>query len=183
MAAPTTAILAAETSNPILPNGTFFVELLAFVVILLILWKWVVPPLSKAMSDRQEMIRKQVEQAKQTEEQLAAAQSKYDAAIEEARIEASKIRDDARAQGAQILEELKAKAQAESDRVIERGREQLAAERDSLVRELRGDIGRLSVELAGRIVGESLADEARKRGTVDRFLTEIEATETETAAR
>jgi F-type H+-transporting ATPase subunit b len=174
LAAPTTTVLAEAASNPLLPNATFFVELVAFIIILVILWKYVVPPLSKAMSDRQEMIRKQVEQAKETELQLQKAQSKYDEAIEEARVNAAKIRDDARAQGAQILEELRTKAQAESDRIVERGREQLSAERDSLVRELRDDIGRLSVDLAARIVGESLANEAQQRGTIDRFLSQID---------
>ncbi len=57
---------------------------------------------------------------------------------------------------------------------MERGREQLSAERDALVRELRDDIGRLSVDLAARIVGESLADEARQSGTIDRFLAQVD---------
>ena len=63
-----------------------------------------------------------------------------------------------------------AKAREESDRIIAAGREQLAAERQTIVRELRAEVGTLAVDLAGKIVGESLADEARRRGTVERFL-------------
>ena len=48
------------------------------------------------------------------------------------------------------------------------------AQRASIVRELRAEIGTLAVDLASRIVGESLADEARRTGTVDRFLTELD---------
>ena len=68
-----------------------------------------------------------------------------------------------------------AKAREESDRIIAAGKEQLAAERQTIVRELRTEVGTLAVDLAGRIVGESLADEARQRGTVERFLTELDA--------
>jgi F-type H+-transporting ATPase subunit b len=67
------------------------------------------------------------------------------------------------------------KAREESDRIIAAGKEQLAAERQTIVRELRADVGTLAVDLASRIVGESLADEARRRGTVDRFLRDLEA--------
>ena len=50
---------------------------------------------------------------------------------------------------------------------------ELAAQRESIVRDLRSEVGTLAVDLAGRIVGESLADEARNRGTVERFLGEL----------
>jgi F-type H+-transporting ATPase subunit b len=49
----------------------------------------------------------------------------------------------------------------------------LQTERQTIVRQLRAEIGSLAVELAGRIVGESLEDEARRRGTVTRFLEEL----------
>ena len=66
-----------------------------------------------------------------------------------------------------------AQAREESERVIAAGREALAAERTTIVRQLRAELGSLAVDLAGRIVGESLADEARRRGTVERFLEEL----------
>jgi F-type H+-transporting ATPase subunit b len=67
------------------------------------------------------------------------------------------------------------KAQEERDRIIAAGNEQLAAERQTIIRELRAEVGTLAVDLASRIVGESLADEARQRGTVERFLSDLEA--------
>jgi F-type H+-transporting ATPase subunit b len=50
----------------------------------------------------------------------------------------------------------------------------LDAQRASVVAELRADLGRVAVDLAGKVVGESLEDEARQRRTVDRFLAELE---------
>ena len=85
-------------------------------------------------------------------------------------------RQEAAAEREAIRQELLVKAREESERIIAVGREQLAAERQTIIHELRGTVGTLAVELAGRIVGESLEDEARRRGTVDRFLADLDAT-------
>ncbi|MDP9429372.1 MAG: F0F1 ATP synthase subunit B, partial [Actinomycetota bacterium] len=103
-----------------------------------------------------------------------AALEQYRAQLAEARTEAAQIRDQARAEGQQILEELRAQAQQESARIVARGEEQLATSRQQVVNELRGQIGRLAVDLAGRVVGESLEDQARRSGTVDRFLDQLD---------
>jgi F-type H+-transporting ATPase subunit b len=166
-------VLAAEDLF-LVPNGTIIAELIAFLIILFILHRYVVPRLQKAMTDRQKMIEDQIEESKQAKERLEAAEKQYKEAMDEARTEAAKIRDDARAQGTAILEDLRRQAQAEQDRIVAQGREQLAAERQQLVAELRSELGRLAVELAGRIVGESLEDEARRAGTVERFLGELD---------
>src|SRR5918911_798429 len=65
-------------------------------------------------------------------------------------------------------------AQAEAQRIIDQAHAQIDADRQLAFTQLRAEIGQLSVELAGRIVGESLEDESRRRGTVDRFLDELE---------
>jgi F-type H+-transporting ATPase subunit b len=57
---------------------------------------------------------------------------------------------------------------------VARGEEQLAAQRGQVVRELRGEIGTLAVELSEKIVGQRLSDDAAIRGTVDAFLADIE---------
>jgi F-type H+-transporting ATPase subunit b len=106
----------------------------------------------------------------------------YRAQLADARAEAGRIREEARAEGARITEELRTQAQEQAARIVERGEEQLAAERQRLVTEIRADIGRIAVDLAGRIVGESLADEARRAGTVERFLTELDSDGIDTTA-
>ncbi|MCW2668507.1 MAG: atpF, partial [Frankiales bacterium] len=76
------------------------------------------------------------------------------------------------------VDQLTAEARETAARITARGEEQLAAERQQVVVQLRGDIGRLAVELAERIVGESLADEDRQRRVVDRFLADLEQQQT-----
>jgi F-type H+-transporting ATPase subunit b len=160
-------------SNFLLPNGTLIAELIAFVIVLGVLWRYVVPPVSKAMSDRQAMIKAQLDEGRQASERLEQAEADYRKAMDEARTTAATIRDQARADAAAIREELLQQAVQERNRILESGREQLVHERDALVRELRASIGELAVDLASRILQESLADEVRRRGTVDRFLAEL----------
>jgi F-type H+-transporting ATPase subunit b len=171
---PTTTTLAG---NFLVPNGTFIAELIAFLIILGVLWRYVLPPVSKAMSDRQNLIRDQLEEGRQASERLKQAEADYRKALDEAKAAAASIRDQARADAAGIREEILERAQQEKERIVESGREQLTADRQALVRQLRAELGDLAVELATRILGESLAEEARQRGTVDRFLAQLEEEE------
>jgi F-type H+-transporting ATPase subunit b len=172
--APTETVLA-EGSNFLVPNATFFAELVAFAIILGILWRYVLPPVTKALDERQAIIRTQMEEAEATKVKLAATEADYRKKLQEASTMAAQIRDEARADAAAIRDEILAKAREESDRIIAAGRHQLEAERAAIVRQLRSEVGTLAVDLASRIVGESLEDEARQRGTVDRFLSELNA--------
>jgi F-type H+-transporting ATPase subunit b len=168
--------LAAEGGGNVflIPNGTFIVELLIFLLVLGVVWRYVLPPIKRAMSERQEMIRRQIEESEQARKRLQEAETRYKEALAEARVEAAKIRETARADAQAIKDELRQHAEQEVARVMQRGEEQLATQREQVVRELRAEVGRLAVELASRIVGESLSDEARRAGTVDRFLEELE---------
>jgi F-type H+-transporting ATPase subunit b len=128
------------------------------------------------MGERQEVIRRQLDDAEAARQKLAEAQDEYQRALNEARTQAAVIRDNARAEAQRIGDELRAQASEESARIIARGEEQLANQRRSIVRELRAEVGELAVQLAGKIVGDSLADEARQRATVERFLSDLDST-------
>lgn len=168
--------LAAEGGGNLflIPNATFFVELVIFLIVLAVLWRYVVPPVKRAMNERQEMIRRQIEESRQASKLLAEAQARYSEALAQARIEAAKIRETARADAQQIKEEMRQQAEQEVARIRARGEEQLATQREQVIRELRSELGTLAVTLASRIVGESLADDARRAGTVDRLLAELQ---------
>ncbi|WP_448627219.1 F0F1 ATP synthase subunit B [Geodermatophilus sp. URMC 64] len=169
------SILAAEEHNPLIPPvGEIIIGLIAFGLVLLVLFKFVAPRFEQVFRARREAIEGGIERAEAMQAEAKAALEQYRAQLAEARTEAAQIRDAARAEGQQILEELRVQAQEESARILARGEEQLAANRQSVVNELRGQLGALAVELAGKVVGESLADEARRRGTVDRFLDQLD---------
>lgn len=171
------AAAAADQSNFLIPNATFIAELLAFVLLLWAIKKWILPPLSKAMTARQDVIDRSIKDSLEAKERLEAAEAEYRELLEQTKADASRIREEARAEGRAIIEELRARAQEESDRVRARGEEQLAAEREQVVAALRQDLGRLAAELAERIVGETLDDSAAQGRVVDRFLNDLDAQE------
>ncbi|MEO6886114.1 MAG: F0F1 ATP synthase subunit B [Jatrophihabitantaceae bacterium] len=162
------------SGNFLLPNATFIVELLAFLIILGIIARYIGPPVQKAMRERQEMIRRQVEDSDLAREKLAGAETEYKRALAEARTEAARIRESARAEAQHNIEELRTQAQEESARIIKRGEEQLASQRGQIVRELRAEIGTLAVELSEKIIAQRLSDDAQVRATVDAFLADLE---------
>ena len=176
------SILAAESANPLIPPvGEIVVGVIAFAILYFVLAKFVFPQLEKTFVARREAIEGGIERAEAMQAEAKAALDQYRAQLAEARNEAAQIRDAARAEGQQILEELRTQAQEESARIVARGEEQLAANRQQVVNQLRGQIGQLAVDLAGRVVGESLADDARRSGTVDRFLDQLDGMSATTA--
>ena len=167
-------ILAAEENPLIPPLGEIIIGIIAFGILLLVVAKFVAPRFEQVFRARREAIEGGIERAETMQAEAKAALDQYRAQLAEARNEAAQIRDQARAEGAQILEEMRTQAQEESARIVARGNEQLASQRQQVVNELRGQIGALAVELAGRVVGESLAEDARRSGTVDSFLAELD---------
>ena len=170
-----TSILAAESANPLLPPiGEIIVGTITFAIAFFVLAKFVWPRFEQVFRARREAIEGGIERAETMPAEATAALEQYRAQLAEARTEAAQIRDQARAEGQQILEELRTQGQQEQARIVARGEEQLATARQQVINELRGQIGTLAVQLAGQVVGESLADDARRSGTVDRFLAELD---------
>ena len=169
------ATTLADSKNFLIPDGTFIAELVAFVIILFVIGKYIVPPAQKALRERQAMIEQQAKDADAAREKLAEAESAYKNALTEARVEAAQIRENARAEAQRTIEELRTQAQEESARIIARGEEQLNRQRTAIVRDLRAEIGTLAVELSEKIVDQRLATDNDVRATVDSFIAGLQA--------
>lgn len=169
--------LAAEGTehSPIVPIWQeIVVGTVAFALLCFVLMKYVFPRMEATFQARVETIEGGIRRADEAQAQANELLETYRAQLAEARTEAARIRDDARVDAEGIKQDVLAGAREEAERIVAAGRQALAAERTTLVRELRGEIGMSAVDLASRIVGEALADEVRRAGTVERFLTELE---------
>ncbi|QKE84094.1 F0F1 ATP synthase subunit B [Arthrobacter sp. NEB 688] len=163
---------------PLLPHpGELIVGAIAFGILYWLFATKVVPRMEALYEERTAAIEGGMEQAEQAQAEARAALEQYTAQLAEARAEANSIRESAREQGAQIVAEMRAQAQAEASRITESAKRQVEAERQQAVVQLRQEVGTLSTTLASKIVGESLEDEVRQKGIVDRFLAELEAGE------
>ncbi|MDQ3382601.1 MAG: F0F1 ATP synthase subunit B [Actinomycetota bacterium] len=165
-----------ESAYPIIPHPVELVfGLVTFAILYFVVRKYVVPRLEQIYTDRTAAIEGGMERAEKAQAEAEAALKEYKAQLAEARDEAGRIREEAKEQGAQIIAEMREQAQTESARITGTAHKQIEAERQQALVTLRGEVGQLSADLASRIVGESLHDEARQAGIVDRFLSELEA--------
>ncbi|MEZ0073949.1 F0F1 ATP synthase subunit B [Planotetraspora sp. GP83] len=168
-------LLAAEGANPLVPHlYELVVGSFAFLVVFVVVGKILTPRIQKTLAERTEVIEGGIKKAEDLQAEAQHTLEQYRSQLAEARQEAARLREEAREQGAQIKAELREEAQAEARRIVQAAHAQIEADRQQAVVQLRAEIGRLSTELAGRIVGESLEDEARQRRIVDRFLEELE---------
>jgi F-type H+-transporting ATPase subunit b len=168
------------SGNPLVPSWTEVIwGGIAFLIVFVALWKLLLPRISTVLEERTEKIEGGLQRAEELQAEAQRVMQEYQARLDDARHEAARLREEAREQGAQIIAEMREQAQAEARRIAEAARAQIAADRQQAFASLRAEVGTLSVQLASKIVGESLDDEARQSRVVDRFLAELEASQSQ----
>ena len=169
-------LAAEEKINPLIPHtAELVVGAIALTLLFLTLRKFVVPMFEKAYTERTNAIQGGMERAEKAQLEAQRALVQYNEQLSKAREEAQTLREEARVQGAAIIEDLRAKAQEEAARVTATAHSSIEAERQQAVTSLRAEVGALAIELASKIVGEALDDQARQSRVVDRFLDDLEA--------
>ena len=168
-------LAAEEKVNPLVPHtAELVVGAIAFTLLFLVLRKFVVPMFEKAFEARTQAIQGGIERAEKAQAEAQRALAQYTEQLSKAQSEAQTLREEARVQGAAIIEDLRAKAQEEAARITAAAHASIEAERQQAVTSLRNEVGALAVELASKIVGEALDDQARQSRIVDRFLEDLE---------
>jgi F-type H+-transporting ATPase subunit b len=166
---------STASTNPLLPSWPeFIIGTILFVLVFGALAKVFLPRAQQMLSERTELIEGGLARSEEAQAEARQLLDQYHQQLAEARHEAARLREEAREQGAQIIAEMREQAQVEARRVTEAAQAQIEAERQQALTALRAEVGTLATELASRIVGESLTDEARQSRMVDRFLSELE---------
>ncbi len=165
----------ASQQDPLIPTlPELIIGTILFVLVLGILSRILMPRIQQTLAERTEMIEGGLARSEEAQAEARALLDQYHQQLAEARHEAARLREEAREQGAQIIAEMREQAQAEARRITDAAQAQIEAERQHALTALRAEVGTLATELASRIVGESLTDEARQSRMVDRFLAELE---------
>jgi len=161
--------------SPVIPKpAEIIVGFVAFGILFLLIRARAVPRFEKAYKDRTEAIEGGLERAEVAQREAAAALAMYKAQLADARGEAAKLREEARAEGSVILEQMRTTAQEEATRITVAARASIEAERQLAFNSLLNEVGALATQLASKIVGESLDDSARQSRVVERFLEDLE---------
>lgn len=159
-------------------------DVIAFLIVVYVLYRYIWRGglnLSAAMAARQDAIAAEIEESRAHRERLVAAESSYRDSLAGTRAESERIRVEAAAEGEQIVAELKVRAEEEYRRMTALNDSRLVAERQSVVSELRQEVGRRTLDLAEELVTTSLRDPDRQRRVVDRFIDDLDVRDAEAA--
>jgi ATP synthase F0 subunit b/ATP synthase F1 delta subunit len=154
---------------------TFIGPLIGFAVIVWLVWRYVVPPVSRLMTARQDTVRQQLKDSAAAAERLKEASEAHSKAVEDVKVEAQQVVEEAREDAKRIAEQLQAQAEIDAERIKMQGARQVELMRAQLTRQLRLELGHESVRQAGELVRNYVADAAQQSATVDRFLDELDA--------
>jgi F-type H+-transporting ATPase subunit b len=168
-------VVASSSLGPLavdLPE--LIIGTVAFLIVFGILWRVLFPRIQQTLQERTEQIEGGLQRAEEAQAEAKQTLEQYQAQLAEARHEASRMRQEAQEEGSRILAELRSQGEAERQRLVAAAHEQIETDRIQAIQALRAEMGALAVELAGRVVGEALDEDARQRRVIDRFLTELE---------
>lgn len=154
--------------------STFIGQLVGFAAIVLLVWRYVVPPVRRLMTARQETVRQQLKDSADAAKRLTESTTAHSKAVQTAKEEAERLVEEAKADAERITEQLQAQAEVEAERIKVQGDRQVELLRAQLTRQLRLELGHESVRQAGELVRNYIADDQQQSATVDRFLDELD---------
>ena len=162
-----------EAPSPILPATNELIwGGISFLVLLLLMWKFALPGLKKAMEDRTERIRKDVEEAEQIRSEADRIREDYSRQLADAKSEAARIIEEARQAADSVRRDLTQRAEQEAAELRQRNADQLESERARIMSELQGQVATLAIELAEKVV-ESNLDRAANERLIESYIQQV----------
>jgi len=166
----------AEQQNILrVPLDELIIGTVAFGIVFFALAKFAFPAISKTLQERADAIEGGLKRAQDSQDEANSLLDQYRLQLADARTEAAEIRVQANAEKNAIIDSAKVEATAAAAAVSDRAQAQLEAERTQVLTSLRREVSELALDLAGKVVGETLTDDKRARETVNRFISELEA--------
>jgi F-type H+-transporting ATPase subunit b len=171
------SILAQEVSEPgdVYPKlPELIVGAIAFGIFFSFLWRWAIPRFNSVLEERRKQIQGQLESAEQTRHQAERELTDYRSQLANAREEANRIIEEARATADQLRRDMERRAEEESGNIVARAQDEIRAERDRVFNELRTQVADIAVGLAGRVVAAELDPKAHQR-LIDEYIEQVAA--------
>ena len=162
---------AAELLLPAWPE--LVAGIIAFSLVYFFVWKWVWPSMSKTIEARRAAVTGQIEAAEKAKAEAESLLADYRGQLAGAKSEANRLVEEARQTAEQMRADILAKAEADGEQIRAKARDEAAGEKSRALAEARSQVGDISVDLAGKIVGETLDGDAH-RALIDRYLADLE---------
>lgn len=153
-------------------NATLIGQIIVFALVVWITMRYIWPPLTQAMAERQKKIADGLSAGERGEHELELAQKRASEILKEARGQAAEIVDQAHKRGHDIVEEARQEARHEADRVLAQGRSQLDQEFNQARTELRDKVTDLAITAASRILQREV-DAKAHRDMIDKLAKQL----------
>ena len=144
-------------------TSLIFWEIVTFVLLLFLLWRYVYPPIRDQILRRQSEIDRAIDEAQKTRAEARELLAEYRRQIEEARGESRRILEEGRKQAEAQRERTKKEAREEGDRIIQRAREEIERERDAALRDVRREVADMVILTSERVIGQELDRDGHER--------------------
>jgi F-type H+-transporting ATPase subunit b len=155
------------------PRNELIAGIIAFAVVFFFIRRYAVPAINRMLEQRQAAVAGQIQDAEKAKAEAESLLADYRGQLAEARAEGNKIIEEARQSAEQMRADIVAKAEADAEQIRARAREEASNEMARALTEAKSQVGDISVDLAGRIVGESL-DAKAHQALIDRYLADLE---------
>ncbi|MGH3650431.1 MAG: F0F1 ATP synthase subunit B [Acidimicrobiia bacterium] len=174
----TSVVLAAEegpsSTSLVLPESSELIAgIVAFAIVFYFINRWAMPAINRTLEQRQAAITGQIADAEKAKAEAESLLADYKGQLAEARAEGNKIIEEARQTADQVRADIVARAEADAEQIRVRAREDASGEKARALAEAKSQVGDISIDLAGKIVGESL-DEKSHQALIDRYLADLE---------
>ncbi len=153
--------------------GLFFWMTVVFLVVLFILWKYGFPVIVKMVDERKAYIDESLKKAHEANERLANIQKEGESILQEAREKQAQILREAAETRDAIVEKAQDKARSEGARLLDEAKAAIDQEKKAAIADIRKQVATLSVEIAEKVLKQSLKDDKSQMDLIDRMLDEV----------
>ena len=145
----------ASSGSLVLPETSELIAgIIAFSIVFFFVWKWAWPTMNKTLEQRQAAMAGKMEQAETAKVEAESLLADYKSQLAEAKTEGNRIIEDARVTAEQMKTDMLSKAENEAENMRIKARDDAASEKSRALAEARSEVGDISVDLAGKIVGD-----------------------------
>ena len=153
-------------------NATLIGQMITFIVFIAFTMKFVWPAITKAMDDREKTIADGLAAAEKGQRDLELAQHKSIEIIQEAKLEATRLIDQANKRANRIVGESKDDARIEGDRILERAQEEVEQLMIKTKAQLKDQTASIALDMAEKIIEHDI-DQKTHQKLLDKMLAEI----------
>ena len=171
---------STQSGDLLTPNGgLMFWTFVVFIILLVILGRFVFPKITAAVEAREKALEDAIEGAKRDRDEAARILAEQQRQIEAARQEAQKIIVEGRQVGEKVRAQMIEETHQQQQQILERARREIESEKDRAIADLRREAIELAIAGASKVIEKNLDDQSNRK-IVESFLSSIPVTETKT---